>query len=117
VFIDSGQTSLAAYEFEFKATAGKVALVGIEGGDNKDFRDPPYYDPAALSEAGGGRAIVGSFNTTDNLPAGKTRVARLHLHVGPNGEKPAYAVKLLAAGSKEGQNIPATASFSEGESR
>lgn len=110
LFVDSAQTRLGAWEMEFKATTGQVEIVGIERGDNPDFHDPPYYDPAALKS---NRVIVGAFNITNDLPAGKTRVARLHLHIS-GAQKPVYAVNLVVAGDKEGKPIAAQASFSEG---
>ena len=111
IFIDSGERPLAAYEFEFKAVVGEVRIVGIERGDSRNFRDPPYYDPTALSK---NRVIIGSFNTTDELPTQRTRVARLHLHIS-GGVRPHYALKLIVAGSREGTPIAATVSFKEGE--
>ena len=106
VFVDSGAQPLAAWQVEFSATTGQVEIVGIERGDNAGFGDPPYYDPSALQK---NRIVIGAFNLSDNLPAGKTRVARLHLHVsGP--QKPVYAAKLMVAGNKEGKSIPAKAS-------
>src|SRR5687768_3967666 len=76
--VDSAKAQLAAWQMEFKATAGQVEIVGIERGDNAEFHDPPYYDPAALKS---NRIVVGAFNISDQLPAGKIRVARLHLHI------------------------------------
>lgn len=110
LFVDSAQSPLAAWEMEFKATSGAVEIVGIERGDNADFHDPPYYDPAALKN---NRVIVGAFDLAPQLPSGKIRVARLHLHIS-GSEKPIYAVNLVAAGNKEGKPIAAQASFSEG---
>ena len=110
LFVDSAQTQMAAWEMEFKATTGQVEIVGIESGDNPDFHDPPYYDPAALKS---NRIIVGAFNVKNDLPAGKTRVARLHLHIS-GAQRPVYAVNLVVAGDKEGKPIAAQASFSEG---
>ncbi len=112
LFVDSGNQPLAAWQMEFKATAGRVEIVGIERGDDKNFQDPPYYDPAAMS---GNRVVVGAFNITDRLPVGKIRVARLHLHVS-GGEKPVYAVNLIVAGNKEGKPITAQGSFALGKS-
>ena len=113
LFVDSARQQMGAWEMEFKATTGQVEIVGIERGDNPDFHDPPYYDPAALKS---NRIIVGAFNVTNQLPIGKTRVARLHLHI-PGGQQPVYAVNLVVAGDKEGKPIAAQASFSEGEAK
>src|SRR5438105_4140641 len=97
LFVDSAAQKLGAWEMEFKATTGTVEIVGIERGDNPDFHDPPYYDPSALKS---NRIIVGAFNITNDLPAGKTRVARLHLHISGN-QKPLYAVNLVVAGERK----------------
>ena len=48
IYIDSGTESLAAYQFELKATSGRVKVVGVEGGEHEAFAEPAYYDPAAL---------------------------------------------------------------------
>lgn len=108
IFIDSGATPLAAYQFEFITLRGDAKLVGVERGDNAGFQDPPYYDPAALQ---GGRVIVGSFNTGDQLPLGKVRVARLHLQITGAAQ---FQAKLIVAGNKDGAAIAATVSFVEG---
>src|SRR2546423_9061837 len=113
LFVDSAKQQLAAWEMEFKATAGQVEIVGIERGDNADFQDPPYYDPAALK---GNRIIVGAFDLAPQLSSGKIRVARLHLHISA-GQKPIYAVKPVVAGDRQGKPITAQASFSEGEAK
>src|SRR5258706_288167 len=86
LFVDSARQQMGAWEMEFKATTGQVEIVGIERGDNPDFRDPPYYDPAALKS---NRIVVGAFNVTNDLPMGRTRVARLHLHIS-GAQKPVY---------------------------
>src|SRR5688572_2021156 len=51
VYVDSGASALAAYQFEFNTAqkdAGELKLVGIEGGEPPAFREPPRYDPRAL---------------------------------------------------------------------
>lgn len=113
VYLDSGDVPLAAYQFEFTAETGEIKIVGIEGGEHPAFKEPPYYDPAALSK---GRIIIAAFNTGEDLPKGRTRVARLHLQV--IGEtKPKYVVKLEVAASLDGKKTPATANVEEGEKR
>jgi len=113
VYMDSGDQPLAAYQFEFAAEAGEIAIVGIEGGEHPAFKEPPYYDPAALSKE---RIIIAAFNTGRNLPKDKTRVATLHVQViGETG--PEYVVKLEVAASAEGQRIPATVTLAKGEKR
>jgi hypothetical protein len=78
IYIDSGSKSLAAYQFELKATAGQVKIVGVEGGSPEAFKEAPYYDPAALQD---NRIIIAAFSTAGNLPKGRTRVATIHLQI------------------------------------
>lgn len=110
VYVDSGTAPLAAYQFELKATAGRVAIVGLEGGEHPAFKEAPYYDPAALTKD---RVVVAAFSTGHDLPHGRTRVARLHMQV-TGEEKPVYAVRLVVAASADGKEIPASVSLGEG---
>lgn len=118
VFVDAGSTPLAAYQFELRITAGNVTLVGVEGGEHRAFRAPPYYDPKALSQQ---RIIVAAFDTGSDLPRGQTRVARLMVQIrGPVA--PAYHATLVVAASAEAIAIPASLSVAdapvtEGENR
>ncbi len=109
IYIDSGDRPLAAYQFELTAT-GDAKIVGVEGGEHPAFAEPPYYDPAALQQ---GRIIIAAFDTGDDLPAGRTRVARIHLWTGGDG-RPSFDVKLIVAGSTDGEEISAQASVTEG---
>ena len=113
VFIDSSNNSLAAYQFELKTVAGKVKIVGVEGGDSDAFKEPGYYDPAALAND---RIIIGAFNTGDDLPLGKTRVARIHLQVVGEAE-PAFEISLAVAADKNENQIKAEISFVKGEQK
>jgi hypothetical protein len=113
VYLDSGQQRLAAYQVQITATRGDAKIVGIEGGDGAAFKEPPFYDPAALM---GGRVILAAYSLADKLPAGKTRVARLHVQVTGN-ERPEYAVKLVVAGNRQGQSIQAGLSIAAGDSK
>ncbi len=84
--------------------------MGIEGGDGAAFGQPPFYDPAAMR---GERVILAAYSLGDNLPAGKTRVARVHVQI-TGSEKPEYSTKLVVAGNKQGQSIQAGLSIVEG---
>ncbi|MHC4705292.1 MAG: hypothetical protein ACYTFQ_32505 [Planctomycetota bacterium] len=103
VYLDSGNRSLAAYQFELKATAGRIEIVGVEGGEHKAFSEAPYYDPAALMHD---RIIIAAFNTGQDLPAGRTRIATVHLQIIGDAE-PRY----------EGKEIPAEITFEKGEQK
>ncbi len=90
VYVDSGASPLAAYQFEFDTSqknAGGLKLVGIEGGESTAFKEPPRYDPRALTLPAP-RVIVAAFNTGKDLPTGKTRVARLMVRVAPGAALP-----------------------------
>jgi hypothetical protein len=109
VFIDSGEAPLAAYQFELRVTAGDVKLVGVEGGEHAAFRAPPYYDPKALAQQ---RIVVAAFNTSGELPRGKTRVARLMVQV--RGDvTPAYEASIEVAASVEARKVAASISVSD----
>ena len=95
VLVDAGATALAAYQVELSAGAG-VKIVGIEGGESGAFKEPPYYDPAALSQ---NRVIVAAFNTGKDLPHGSFYAARLHVQIIGSQPPPKWEVKLIVAAS------------------
>jgi hypothetical protein len=101
VFIDTGGRPLAAWQIEIRGEDGTSKIVGVEGGEPAPFAGAPYYDPAALQ---GGRIIIAAFTTDENPPAGRIRVARLHL-VEAGGEKPVYSARVLAAATRGGERI------------
>ena len=107
IFVDSADTGLAAFQFELKAVAGEVKIVGVEGGEHEAFKSPPYYDPAALADD---RIIIAAFNTGSDLPAGRTRIATVHLQIVGEVE-PEYEVELAVAASADGDEIAAEISF------
>ncbi len=113
IYLDSGNRSLAAFQFELKATAGQIEIVGVEGGEHKAFSEPPYYDPAALAQD---RIIIAAFNTGQNLPTGRTRIATIHLQITGDAE-PTYELTLTVAGDEDGNEIPAKITFEKGEQK
>lgn len=113
VVVDSGETALAAYQFELVTLSGDVTIVGVEGGEHKAFSEPPYYDPKALTMD---RVIIAAFSTQGDLPSGATRVARIHVRVAGSME-PEYEVRLTTAGGADGRKITAAASISQGEEK
>jgi hypothetical protein len=110
VLVDPRGTPLAAYQVEFIADPARVTLVGIEGGQDAAFKQPPYYDPKAMS---GNRVILAALNTGKDLPRQKTRVARLHLRI-IGAEQPKLSAKLIVAASSNEKTIQADVSVSEG---
>ena len=111
IYLDSGNKQLAAYQFELKAAAGQIKIVGVEGGQHKAFEEAPYYDPAALAND---RIIIAAFNTGSELPKGRTRIATIHLQIIGDAE-PDYELKLTVAADVDANEIPAKISFDKGE--
>lgn len=109
IYIDSGDKPLAAYQIELKADAVDVKAVGIEGGEAPAFRQPPYYDPAALHENQlHERIVLAAFSTDRDLPAGRTRIARVHVQTsGAGNQQTHYSIKLETAGTSDGSRIEA----------
>jgi len=111
IYVDSGDALLAAFQFELKAVAGRIRIVGVEGGEHAAFGEPAYYDPAALAND---RIIIGAFNTGSDLPEGRSRVATIHLEIIGDVE-PEYELELTVAGDADGEEIPAEITFEKGE--
>jgi hypothetical protein len=111
VLIDSA-VPLAAWQFELGERRGAMQVVGIEGGDNASFGDPPYYDRAAVERAAAERIIVADFSLSSpaGLPVGRTRVATVHVRLAGNAA-PDYDVRLVAAGAADGRPIDAKISL------
>lgn len=82
---------IAAWQIELSCDA---KIVGVEG-----FKEPPYYDPAALQ---GGRIILAQFTTDPDPPAGRVLVARVHMMESGRTD---YVAKLMAAAAPGGERI------------
>lgn len=111
VYIDSGSSNLAAYQFELKPTAGQIKIIGIEGGQHKAFKEAPYYDPAALAND---RIIIAAFSTGSDLPKGRSRIATIHLQILGETE-PEYELELTVAADADAKEILAEISYEKGE--
>ena len=101
IHIDPAGRPLAAYQLEFVDETGAARIAGIEGGEHRAFAKPAYYDPAALAR---NRVILAAFSTDLDLPAGRTRVATLHV-VLPEGATPRYRVRLEVAADSGGRDL------------
>jgi hypothetical protein len=112
IYLDSGSRPLAAFQFELKAAAGQIKIVGVEGGQHAAFKEAPYYDKAALYKSN--RIIIAAFNTGRELPKGRTRIATIHLQIIGDAE-PDYELKLTIAADADAKEIPAKISFEKGE--
>ena len=111
IYLDSGDKPLAAYQFELKATTGRIKIVGVEGGEHAAFKEAPYYDPAALAKD---RIIIAAFNTGRDLPRGRTRIATVHLQILGDAE-PEYELDLTVAADADGRKLPAKLTLERGE--
>ena len=113
IYLDPGNKAPAAYQFELKATAGQIKIVGVEGGEHPAFQEAPYYDPAALMNE---RIIIAAFSTGSNLPRGRTRVATIHLQILGDVE-PEYELNLAVAADAEGREFPAELALEKGDNK
>ena len=111
IYLDSANQNLAAFQFELKAVTGQIEIVGVEGGQHSAFKQAPYYDPAALAND---HIIIAAFNTSRDLPTGRTRIATIHLQI-IGDSQPEYELSLTVAANAEGQSIPAEITFEKGE--
>lgn len=107
VFVDSGDQSLAAWQLELTSRSKGVEIVGIEGGEHPAFAEPAYYDPRAMNN---NRVILGAFNTGNNLPSGRSRVARVHIQVKGPGNR-LWHTELTTSANADGKRIPAEISI------
>lgn len=105
LYLDSGDAKLAAYQVDVRYDGKRVKIVGIEGGEGGEgdgFADAPRYDRAGLE---GGRIVLAAFTAADkDAPAGRTRVATLHLYVEGEGA-PDINVRLVVAAAPGGEKI------------
>jgi len=113
IYLDSGDRPLAAYQFELKATKGRIKIVGVEGGAHAAFKEAPYYDPAALMQD---RIIIAAFNTGRDLPTGRIRIATLHLQI-TGDTQPQYKLEPIVAADADGQEIPADLTLERGANK
>ena len=97
VVVDTGGKPIAAYQFEFTYPAGSVSIVGIEGGD-APFTEAPFYDPKGLTA---GRVVIAAFTTDPHPPAGRVRVARIHVMTRGDGPL-ATGARLVVAADPDG---------------
>lgn len=111
IFVDAGEKDLAAFQFELKTAVGQIKIVGVEGGEHAAFEEPPYYDTAALAND---RIIIAAFNTGDDLPTGRSRIATIHVQIIGDAE-PEYELELTVAADTNGDRIPAEITFEKGE--
>ncbi|HEX7081987.1 MAG TPA: hypothetical protein VF329_13315 [Gammaproteobacteria bacterium] len=111
VYVESDEP-LAAWQFELEERAGRMQVVGIEGGEAAAYEEPPYYDREAVQAGRADRIIVASFSTRPPaaLPSGRTRIATVHVRL-TGAAPPDYDLNLVAAGAPDGRPIDAEISL------
>jgi hypothetical protein len=111
VFLDTGEQPLAAYQLELSGDSKALKIVGIEGGEHSEFRNPPFYDPNGIQHE---RLIVAAFSAAEaaQLPRGRSRILTVHLQL--SGTAPLKIESTLTiAANADGQKIPAQLTISE----
>lgn len=107
LLVDSGALPLAAWQCEIQSRSPGVEIVGIEGGEHAAFVEPPFYDPRAIHND---RVVLAAFSTADDLPSGRSRIARLHLQLEGAGPSE-FEVRVNVMATVDGEPIPATATL------
>ena len=103
--LDPVGETLAAWQVRLVDPSGRATVVGIEGGEDPAYAEPPFHDPEALA---GGELVLAAYDTSGAGPRTETRVARLHLAV--RGAAPAtFEVTVEVAAAREGAISGATA--------
>ena len=109
VIVDSGATPLAAYQLEMRSRTPGVEIVGIERSEHSAFAEPPHYDPRAMNN---NRVILAAFSTAEDLPSGRSRVARVHLQLqGP--ERLVFETRLDVSATRDHETISASLSLTK----
>lgn len=78
VVIDPRGTPLAAWQVRIVDPSGRARIVGVEGGADRVYAEPPHHDPRALSR---GAIVLAAYDTTHAGPSTPSRVARVHIAV------------------------------------
>lgn len=102
IFIDAGEARLGAWQAELTFPAGRIAIVGLEGGD-APFVEAPYHDPRGLEA---GRVIIAAFTLGPLPPTGRVRVGRIHL-MDRGGSSTPIKARLIVAADPDGNEIEA----------
>lgn len=112
VYIDSA-TPFAAWQFELSDRGNSAMLVvGVENGASAAFDRAPYYDRQAVQTGTADRIVVADYSLAQpgDLPAGRVRVATVHLAFsGTTG--PDIELRLVTAVDADGRVADAAISF------
>ena len=111
VFVASAEP-VAAWQVELRERRGAMQVVGIERGDDRTFRDPPFFDRVVLERGVTERIVLARFSLSEaaQLPRGRVRVARVHVRT-TGTATPDYEIRLVAVGAADGRPIVAELCF------
>ena len=113
IYLDPNSEPVAAYQLKIWDKRAAIKIISVEGGEHPAFQKAPYFDPKAIS-----RDIIklAAFHagTSDELPARRTRVASLHVEIGP-GLTPDLAIEVEAAARPGGNKITVQATLTKRE--
>lgn len=113
VQIDTSAAELSAWQLHAEFADPDTRIVGIEGGSDPAFAEPPHYDPRALN---GGEIILAALSAHQDLPSGPTTVAVLHIEHAQENPPRLTVIDLIAVG-RDGNETPATVLQENGETR
>lgn len=95
IYADPAGQPLAAYQFELRAQAEGIKLVGIENGAHAAYADPPHYDRKAIDND---HVIIAAFSTAPaaDLPTGRTRITTIG-YMSETGAPPHFVITPVTA--------------------
>ena len=103
IYLDSPEP-VAAWQFELKDSNAAMKVVGVESGDSDAFQRAPFYDREAVQRGDADRIVVADYSLAEEnrLPAGKIRVATVHLMLEAEAD---FELTLIAATTTDGRQI------------
>ena len=103
IYLDPSSEPLAAYQIKIWDKNAAIKIISVEGGEHPAFQKAPFFDPKAIQ-----RDIIklAAFHAgaSNELPARRTRVASLHVEIGPQ-LNPNLAIELEAAAGPGGSKL------------
>ena len=115
IYLDTGAEPLAAYQLKISDERAAVKILSVEGGEHPSFAEPPKFDPKAIQ-----RDVIKiaafSLNGRGQHPSGRTRIASLHVEIGP-GLTPEWIATVQAAAGPGGAKISTQVTISKRENQ
>src|SRR5688572_4302910 len=103
IYLEPHGEPLAAYQLKIWDKNAAIKIISVEGGEHRAFQKAPFFDPKAIQ-----RDIIklAAFDArkSGDLPTHRTRVASLHVEIGP-GLNPNLSIMIEAAARPGGTKI------------